>query len=283
MGEDFEQARAAVENIARNPNATLAHFNHIATRYGAMRDLDNRAVRRVSRILASDSSRNGVLHLLDVGTGTGRYIDAIAVRLASKFSRESVVLGVDLNAAMLRRGVQPGEASRLPVRRLVARAEALPFREASFDALFCFNAIHHFDLAGFVRQASLILRPNGRLFIYTRTEEQNRETIWGRYFPGFLERETRLRTIGEIALTLRADGAFPNVRLQNIPWTLTTSLARLVDQVHARHYSTFSLFPPDELLVAADVFHRRVQQTFSDPMRLEISNPHLLVEAQRAT
>ena len=191
-------------------------------------------------------------------------------RLACKFSKEIVAVGIDLNAVMLRRGVQLGEASGVRVARLVGRAETLPFCTPSFDALLCFNAVDHFDLVGFVRQASLVLRRSGRLFIYTRSEKQNRETIWGRFFPGFLERETRLQTTENFVRLLTTAGAFRNVRVRIIPWTLRTSLGRLVDQVHACHYSTFRFFPSGELSAAVNVFCDRVQQAFSDSENLEI-------------
>jgi hypothetical protein len=62
----------------------------------------------------------------------------------------------------------------------------------------------------------------GRLFVYTRTPEQNARTIWGRWFPGFTEREQRLYSEA----------------------TLTDE--RLRAQVEGRHHSTFSLYRPDE-------------------------------------
>ena len=48
------------------------------------------------------------------------------------------------------------------------------------------------------RNASCCFARDGRLFVYTRLPEHNARSIWGRYFPGFAQRETRLLTLGEL-------------------------------------------------------------------------------------
>jgi SAM-dependent methyltransferase len=81
---------------------------------------------------------------------------------------------------------------------LLSTAEEVPVRTGSLDLVTTFNSVHHFDLERFLAVAGRVLKPNGQLFIYTRTPEQNARTIWGRYFPGFAKREQRLHS--EVAL-----------------------------------------------------------------------------------
>ena len=109
----------------------------------------------------------------------------------------------------------------------------------------CFNAVHHFDLARFSGEASRVLTPSGQLVVYTRTPEQNRRTIWGRHFPEFATRETRLYEVNDVRAALDATGAFRSVRAQTVAWLVTTSLVRLVEQVTHYHYSTFRLYSED--------------------------------------
>ena len=118
--------------------------------------------------------------------------------------------------------------------------------------------------------------------LYTRTAAQNRETIWGRYFPEFAELETRLYTVSELQATLDATDAFASVRAQTIPWRVTTSLSRLLEQVTAYHYSTFRFSAADRLQTALDTFQRLVRDVFHDCSRITFSNDHLLVVAQRS-
>ncbi len=145
----------------------------------------------------------------------------------------------------------------------------------------CFNAVHHVDLARFVGEASRVLTPSGQLVVYTRTPEQNRRTIWGRHFPEFATRETRLHEVEDLQAALLATGAFASVRTQTVPWTVTTSLARLVDQATHYHYSTFRLYSDEALREAIDTFRQRVRQVFRDLTRITYENDHLLVMAQR--
>ncbi len=172
-------------------------------------------------------------------------------------------------------GLSPGAS------HLVGAVETLPFRAASCDAMTCFNAVHHFDLARFASEASRVLTRSGLLVLYTRTPEQNRQTIWGRYFPEFAALETRLHTVSELQRVLHATH-FASVRVQTIPWRVTTSLSRLLEQVTAYHYSTFRFYSPDRLQTALDTFERRVRDVCSDCSRITFDNDHLLVVAQRA-
>ena len=160
--------------------------------------------------------------------------------------------------------------------------ETLPIRTASCEAITCFNAVHHFELARFASEAARVLSPAGFLVLYTRTAKQNRDTIWGRFFPEFATLETRLHSASELQEALDATHAFVSVRMQMIPWSVTTSLSRLLEQVTAYHYSTFRFYSSDRLRAARDTFQCRLRDVFGDCSRITFSNDHLLVVAQRA-
>ena len=271
-----------VADMEARRGGTNRHFGDISSRYRSVRDADLAAVGLVSDVLATAAAQARPFRLLDVGTGTGRYLDMVSERLSSTLVTDLCPIGLDRSAAML------GQARRLNgcaypgASHLVAAVETLPIRAASCDAMTCFNAVHHFDLARFASEASRVLAPSGLLVLYTRTAAQNRETIWGRYFPEFAELETRLYTVSELQATLDATDAFASVRAQTIPWRVTTSLSRLLEQVTAYHYSTFRFYAPDRLQTALDTFQRRVRDVFHDCSRITFSNDHLLVVAQRS-
>ena len=166
-----------------------------------------------------------------------------------------VSIGLDLSPPMLRQARIRNRHAGLRTRHLVGAVETLPFRAASCDVMTCFNAVHHFDLARFAGEASRVLTPSGQLVVYTRTPEQNRRTIWGRHFPEFAARETRLHEVNDVRAALEATGAFRSVRAQTVAWPVTTSLSRLVEQVTHYHYSTFRLYSEDALRAAISTCH----------------------------
>ena len=257
------------------------HFAQVSTRYRALRELDLDAVRLISDVVARVADPGRPVRLLDVATGSGRYLDAVSQCLASALALEVVPIGLDLSPAMLTQARIRNRHTGLHARHLVASVETLPLRTASCDVMTCFNAVHHVDLARFAGEASRVLTPSGQLVVYTRTPEQNRRTIWGHHFPEFATRETRLHEVEDLRSALLATGAFTSVRTQTVAWTVTTSLARLVDQATHYHYSTFRLYADDALRAAIDTFRQRVRQAFRDVTRITYDNDHLLVMAQR--
>jgi hypothetical protein len=103
-----------------------------------------------------------------------------------------------------------------------------------------------------------VLQPDGRLFIYTRTPQQNARTIWGRYFPGFTEHEQRLRSQTAFRDAVRRNDQLTVVATQTFRHPRSSTAARLRAQAEGRHYSTFSLYPPEELRASIAAFLARL-------------------------
>ncbi len=173
---------------------TERHFDRVAMQYTSLRQTDDEAVFQIRDRLPS-----GPVTGLDVGAGTGRYTE----RLVELLGDRATIHAVDLSPAMLLVLLRDGMPDRLPV--ACCQAERLPIADGSVDFVTTFNAVHHFDLDGFVQEAERVLAPGGHLFIYTRTPDQNAESIWGRAFPDFTARENRLYN----ETTLRSVAATP--------------------------------------------------------------------------
>ena len=242
------------------------HFTQVASVYESLRTTDEEPVHWLCQLLP-DRPVTGV----DVGCGTGRYSKLLRALLPEG----SLLVAADLSAAMLAE-LQARNDGATWVAPLRSAAEVLPIRTGSLDLVTSFNSVHHFDLRRFLADAARALRPGGQLFVYTRTPAQNARTIWGRYFPGFMEHERRL--YGERALRsavrqtseLLLDGTrtFRHLR--------SSTRERLLAQVEGCHYSTFSLYSPDELSSAIATFLARLPGS-------EVSwvDEHLLVIARR--
>ena len=258
------------------------HFAAVSARYRHLRELDLDAVRVITEAVARHGGDLGSpVRLLDVATGSGRYLDAVSQHVAAALALEVMPIGLDLSPAMVTQARLYSGQTDLRTRHLVGTIDTLPFRSASCDVMTCFNAVHHVDLARFAGEASRVLAPAGQLIVYTRTPAQNRGTIWGHYFPDFATKENRLHTVDALCGALQATGGFATVRAQTVAWTVTTSLARLVEQATHYHYSTFRLYTDDALRTAIDTFRQRVRRAFRDVTRIAYANDHLLVMAQR--
>ncbi|HEV2643606.1 MAG TPA: class I SAM-dependent methyltransferase, partial [Candidatus Elarobacter sp.] len=114
---------------------------------------ENRA--KVRRVLETLAARAGGGRLLDVGCGTGFVID-LARDLFERID------GVDVTPAMLDRVDRAG--GHVFVHE--ARAEALPFGDATFDMASSYAFMHHVtDHAAILREVRRVLRPGGLFYV----------------------------------------------------------------------------------------------------------------------
>ena len=257
------------------------HFHAVAPQYDGLRDLDERSARRVGKMLANLARLGEPLRALDVGAGTGRYTDAVIAHAAAEHGVSCCILAYDASRTMLNGRADGTVDTEVELTRVVGVAETLPFRDEAFDAVFSFNAVHHFDLNAFLVAGAQALRRDGLLIVYTRSPEQNRRTVWGQLFPHFAERETRLFSQEELRKALAGRTEFVPVALEQVPWTVRTSAPRLVEQATGRYYSTFGFYTPKEFQTALATFESRLTQTYSDLANVVWQNDHLLLVARR--
>jgi SAM-dependent methyltransferase len=225
------------------------HFERVAAVYESLRTTDEAPVRRIGELLP-DRPVTG----LDVGCGTGRY----SRMLRGLLPAGSRLAACDVSAAMLAQLKVGGQAPDCAVVPLLSAAEELPVRTASLDVVTAFNCVHHFDLGRFLTTVARVLRPGGQMFIYTRTPQQNARTIWGRYFPGFTEHEQRLHSEAAFRDAVRRTGGLQLVATQTFRHPRSSTPGRLRAQAEGRHYSTFSLYPPDALRTSIATFMTRL-------------------------
>jgi demethylmenaquinone methyltransferase/2-methoxy-6-polyprenyl-1,4-benzoquinol methylase len=95
--------------------------------------------------------------ILDVATGTA------GVALALEARTSATVVGVDLTEAMLRRGQANVRRARVSgIALCIGRGEALPFPDASFDALsFTYLLRYVDDVGATMAELARVVRPGG--------------------------------------------------------------------------------------------------------------------------
>ncbi len=140
-------------------------FTSVASKYDLMNDLMSLGVHRIWKrwFVGTSGVRDGD-RVLDLAGGTG---DIAALLLPRVGTAGSVVLG-DINAAMLRAGrdrlLDRGFVRNLDYAQL--NAEALPFPDASFDAVtIAFGLRNVTDKQRALGEMFRVLKPGGRALV----------------------------------------------------------------------------------------------------------------------
>jgi ubiquinone/menaquinone biosynthesis C-methylase UbiE len=251
------------QNAAWERRLAEQHFATVAPRYEALRETDDDAI-----VLIGDRLPDRPLVGADIGAGTGRYTEL----LRKELPEGTTIVAIDLSHEMLRTLTRETYDSPPAVR---CETERLALATDALDFVTTFNAVHHFDLDTFVDEMARVLRDDGHLFVYTRTPEQNAQSIWGQAFPGFVAHEQRLHSEETLG---RAFGRLGEVDARSFRFPRRATATRLVERVRGGAYSTFSLYEPNELDDALQVFLERI-----DGHEVEWYDENLLVHVHRPT
>jgi ubiquinone/menaquinone biosynthesis C-methylase UbiE len=117
-----------------------------------------------------------VLRILDLGCGTGRFSEALAVHFTAE------VVGIDPSAKMLERARRKQRDGRVQYQS--GSAESISLRSGSVDMIFISMSFHHFgNRALAARECRRVLREQGVVFVRTGTREQIRAYPYVPFFP----------------------------------------------------------------------------------------------------
>jgi SAM-dependent methyltransferase len=108
----------------------------------------------IKKLQATCCENYRVHRALDVGCGTGQSTVAL-LEVAEE------IVGLDCSAEMLSHAVRSER-----IRFVEARAEQMPFADATFGLMTVALAFHWFDQQQFFREAQRLLRPGGWLVFY---------------------------------------------------------------------------------------------------------------------
>lgn len=154
------------------------NYDHLAATYDQryMGDRQHQVAQALLALLHDPEDAR----LLEVGCGTGRWLADFAAARHRAY-------GLDFSMGMLSRARQ----RRAPLHLVNGRASSLPFPSASFDLVYCVNAIHHFQHPRrFIGQARRLLRPGAPLAI-VGMDPHDHPGQWYvyDYFQGTLQRD----------------------------------------------------------------------------------------------
>ena len=228
---------------------TYGRFDRISAIYdAARREFPSETVAYVIRNLVGTNP-----FVLDLACGTG-----ISTRQLAAGGID--VVGCDVDPLMLRYAI--GRAGM--TRYVIGKAEAIPFKDATFDAVACFRAYHWFDPARAVPEMIRVLRPDGRIAIANMTGGDGLYEDFRRLVAQFVSGELPdHRKTYDPKRDLRAHG-MRVIDEQTEREQLTTTVADFSTQLQS--ISAWNLIPESRLLAARDALSEFCEARANDGM-----------------
>jgi hypothetical protein len=129
------------------------------------------------------------------------------------------------------------------------------------------DALHLVGLGELLREVSRVLETEGRFVAYTRTKEQNDESLLGRLFPSFADVETRLLSSRDLYKSLSEQPGLELIEWRSVEHSRQKGAADLIEEIRGLPYSTFALYKPPDLQVAIEKFCEQVRNSHEDVLR----------------
>ncbi len=145
---------------------------------------------RLRKWLIDKAELKAGMKVLDLCTGTG----SIAITAKKAVGKEGLVAGVDFSYGMLKKAKEKSRHSHTHIFWIQADVTALPFKDSSFDAVFCaygFYELKDDDKIKMIKEVLRVLAEKGRFFMMEHEEPENP-------FIRFLYR-LRLITMGSLS------------------------------------------------------------------------------------
>jgi ubiquinone/menaquinone biosynthesis C-methylase UbiE len=147
-------------------------------------------------------------NILEVGCGTGYWVN-----LLNQPNRN--IFGLDFSMGMLRQAsTQPSELYLMQ-----GTATHLPLQNATFDLVYCVDAIHHFgNHQAFIQEASRLLKPNGVLAVIGHDPHAQGAHNWYiyDYFDTVYDTDLRRYPSGESLLQMMNAEGFNQISAQTV-------------------------------------------------------------------
>jgi ubiquinone/menaquinone biosynthesis C-methylase UbiE len=234
-------------------------LTNIPAAYDRGRDHGPEVLNLWMSVIESHVDGRSVGTILDLGCGTGRFSQCLALRFGAR------VVGLDPSEKMLEQARRKGQGNGIHYQR--ASAEAIPLVDRTVDMIFMSMSFHHFrDPERAVSECRRVLRPNGNVVVRTGTREQIPSYPYVPFFPStrsmledLLPDRTRLQGLFE-------DAGFRCAESFIITQTIAPTWAAYADKLSAGGDSVLARLPADEIGRGLDAVRRHGNGSDGQPV-----------------
>jgi SAM-dependent methyltransferase len=185
-----------------------------------------------------DQYLEGSERVLDLGSGTGIFAEALAVWF------DVGVVGVEPSRAMRQRALAK-VAGR--VSYVGGEAEHIPLADETCDSAWLSTVLHHVrDRAQCARELRRVVRAGGRVLIRSGFGDRLDGVRWLRYFPSAREVAARRWPSVEATAEVFATAGFEVEALHEVPEVVASNLGTYHRRIAVRASSTLTLIDDDE-------------------------------------
>jgi ubiquinone/menaquinone biosynthesis C-methylase UbiE len=191
--------------------------------------------------------------ILEVGSGTGFWLNLLNQTGATMY-------GLDYSMGMLQQA--KGQPAHLHLSR--GLGTQLPYRSATFDLLYCVDAIHHFgDHRAFILEAYRLLKPGGALAIIGHDPHEGSSNWYAYdYFDTVYDTDLRRYPSGNSVLTWMEQAGFHSVTSQVVEHIQNVHVGEaILNDPFLKHNATSQLALLDEQTYEAGL--ERIKQALS--------------------
>ena len=250
---------------------TPVDYDHVAPNFNRRySEHDYRGVTQALLSFVAAATREASPLVLDAGCGTGHWLRLLLDDTPCR------TIGLDRSAGML--AIAASAAAPAPL--VQASADNLPLVSATFDAVICINAVHHFgDPRRFIAEARRVLRPGGGLFMAGLDPHAGVDTWWlYDTFPEALSADRNRYPSGAQMRQWMAAAGFDDVRSDVVQrWVGTLTGKELFARNMLERTGT------SQLMVIPDAaYEAGVAALEADPAASRVTNLHLFSTVGRA-
>lgn len=204
----------------------------IAVTYDRGRDHGPEFLDLWMNVVSSHVKDQRTKRILDLGCGTGRFTEALAVRF------DAQVIGVDPSKKMLEQARSKPHDRR--IRYEPGRGESIPLPDNSVDLIFMSMIFHHFDDPALVaRECRRVLRrendyrDGGTAFLRAGTRERIRSYPYVEFFPASRAILTEVLPANAFVREVFEAAGFRMVTLEVVTQEIAPSYAAYAEKLSA--------------------------------------------------